>query len=201
MNLLPIHRPSHCLKHPKMMQIQDSSFEMGCYTTRDYFVSMKAHADFQYSSVNKHFHRQDILVEQDEEVDIQRLLVAANMANLKELCHNMRHLFQSQNPSSSVTHVITITANSKNLMDIHIHVLHCGPFMFNTFDSIFFVVDQITKMTTSFRATRHLRRRNYKILCRQYLQTSCLLNNIIFDRIMQVTLKFWQSLLKLYGWR
>jgi len=44
------------------MLIQDSSSKTGCYTTKDYFMSLKVHADFECSSLDTTLHRRDTLV-------------------------------------------------------------------------------------------------------------------------------------------
>ncbi len=45
-----------------MMLIQDSSSKTGCYTTGDYFMSLKVHADSKCSSLDTTLHRRDTLV-------------------------------------------------------------------------------------------------------------------------------------------
>src|SRR5579875_781777 len=50
------------VKCPEMILIQDSSSKMGSYTIRDYFMSLKAHADSRCSSLDTTFQRRDILV-------------------------------------------------------------------------------------------------------------------------------------------
>jgi hypothetical protein len=49
------------VKCPEMILIQDSSFKMGSYTIKDFYMSLKAHADFGCSSLDMTFQQRDIL--------------------------------------------------------------------------------------------------------------------------------------------